>query len=323
MKTRKIVVGEQEGWQHDEGDPNGFFHTFDFFQAYPEQRPRKIHIFLPRTYETDVDRTYCVIYTNDGQNVFFPEDQGDPNNSLQFSKVLNNVTNELISKGRTSDPFFSPIVVAVHATEDRDNEYVHEEIVEFVGGGLSDYTAFFCDDLKPWVDANYRTKRDGESTAVLGSSHGGLAAFYMATRRPDSFSAALCFSPSLWAGMDSNFREPMKAFEHMSQSTLIKECDTLLRNERFFSRPRFYLDYGLNRNGPLDNSLTEAFVEKRTKEVADLLRNVYNYLEFTNDKVSELMVVEDAQGGHDIAAWRWRLHGALLWLASGLNPWKH
>jgi enterochelin esterase-like enzyme len=38
---------------------------------------------------------------------------------------------------------------------------------------------------------------------IIGSSHGGLAAFHMALSHPTIFGIAICMSPSFWAGIDS------------------------------------------------------------------------------------------------------------------------
>ena len=173
--------------------------------------------------------------------------------------------------------------------------------------------------VKPWVDENYLTMLNKDSTCIFGTSHGGLAAFYIATRRPDLFGNCICMSASFWVGMDSKFRDPMKGFDHIREGALITEvASTLLALN---VRPRIYIDWGLQRGGCLENQLTEAFVEKRSKEIADILRNEFLFTEFTVDgtPISEFMAVEDHLGGHDFAAWRWRLHGALKWLLTGKN----
>ena len=38
---------------------------------------------------------------------------------------------------------------------------------------------------------------------ILGSSHGGLAAFYTATQYPEQFRCVAALSPSFWVGLDS------------------------------------------------------------------------------------------------------------------------
>jgi predicted alpha/beta superfamily hydrolase len=56
------------------------------------------------------------------------------------------------------------------------------------GTGQADrFAAFLRDELKPWIDAQYRTLPDREHTAFAGWSAGGLAAFYLGWDFPDSF----------------------------------------------------------------------------------------------------------------------------------------
>ena len=58
------------------------------------------------------------------------------------------------------------------------------------GGGDADaYLAFLVDTLKPRIDRMFRTRRDREATAILGSSMGGLVSLYAYFRYPSVFGA--------------------------------------------------------------------------------------------------------------------------------------
>jgi predicted esterase len=52
--------------------------------------------------------------------------------------------------------------------------------------------------LKPYIDANYRTKTDASNTALFGSSMGGLISLYGVAAYPSTFGKAGIFSPSIW-----------------------------------------------------------------------------------------------------------------------------
>ncbi len=54
------------------------------------------------------------------------------------------------------------------------------------------------DELKPWIDARYRTRADAAATGIGGSSLGGLAALELGMTRPDVFGRVAALSPSLW-----------------------------------------------------------------------------------------------------------------------------
>ena len=58
--------------------------------------------------------------------------------------------------------------------------------------------AFVVDTVKPWIDAHYRTQPGRESTAIIGSSMGGLISHYALLRYPQVFGKAAIFSPSYW-----------------------------------------------------------------------------------------------------------------------------
>ena len=53
-------------------------------------------------------------------------------------------------------------------------------------------------ELKPWVDATFRTKTEREFTYVSGSSMGGLMTVYAVTAYNDVFSKGAALSSSLW-----------------------------------------------------------------------------------------------------------------------------
>ena len=79
-------------------------------------------------------------------------------------------------------------------------------------------------ELKPYIDENYRTMPDREHTYVAGSSMGGLMSVYASTVYNYVFSRAACLSPSLWV-------EPEKVLRLVEKSDI--GSDTVI-----------YMDYG-------------------------------------------------------------------------------
>ena len=80
------------------------------------------------------------------------------------------------------------IVVAIFHSDSREAEYS-------VSGTGPEYSRFVVEEVKPMIDARYRTKPDKEHTAIMGASRGGLIAFYTALQYPQVFGKAACFSP--------------------------------------------------------------------------------------------------------------------------------
>jgi len=143
---------------------------------------RDIIVWLPPEYEKESTRRYPVLYAHDGQNLFDP--------STAFAGVdwaVDEAADSLIRAGRI-EPI---IVVGIANTPERMDEYTTVKGRE--------YAAFIIDELKPFIDANYRTHPDREHTAVMGSSLGGLISLYLAWQNPQVFSMAACLSGSwMW-----------------------------------------------------------------------------------------------------------------------------
>ena len=62
------------------------------------------------------------------------------------------------------------------------------------------YLSFLVTELKPFIDANYRTLPGRADTSVMGSSMGGLISQYAMSRYPDVFGGAGCVSTHWPAG---------------------------------------------------------------------------------------------------------------------------
>jgi predicted alpha/beta superfamily hydrolase len=77
-------------------------------------------------------------------------------------------------------------------------EYTPTRDLKLGGGEAPGYGALLTDELKPLVDAAYRTLPDAANTGVGGSSLGGLVSLYLGLERPDVFAKIAAISPSLW-----------------------------------------------------------------------------------------------------------------------------
>ena len=60
------------------------------------------------------------------------------------------------------------------------------------------YGAFLIEELKPYIDKKYRTKRDAEFTGLGGSSLGGLVTLAIGILYPEAFQRLIVMSPSIW-----------------------------------------------------------------------------------------------------------------------------
>jgi hypothetical protein len=276
----------QNGWQHDEGHDCGYFHTYDALQLDPGDRPRKIHVFLPHDHDFS-DRHYPVIYMNDGNTAFWAG--GLSPDSWEVPRILSQLYQQ-----RLIPPI---IIVAIHPI-DRNYEYLH--VQEFYapfkkqGGRLADYAAYVA-RLKEFIDRSYKTVSDRKATTILGSSHGGLAAFYIGAVHGKHFGNVAAMSPSFWVGGVYNLRK----------TPLIAEVGRYLVPENG-DRPRIWIDWGLRRDGGFHNFFVEQQATRWGRKMVELLQQDYGYV-----LGQDLFRYEDRQGSHDEKTWSDRL-GAVL-----------
>ncbi len=300
MPTQFHLAG-QLGHAHDEGHRSGTFHTFDTLDLSPRLGPRKVHVFLPRGYPHGEHR-YPVVYLFDGNTTFWPG--GEANKTWDVAGTLDRLTGQI-------QPL---IVVAVHPLE-RAQEYTHDDWLhgQRPFGGLPDHAAYLAEHVKGFIDRHYHTRPEPAFNAVVGSSHGGLAAFWTATGFPQAFGAAGALSPSFWVGLDSLIRPVVPG--SLADSALLRHAEPALSDPA--RRPRIWIDWGRRRDGGFHNAIIEAKAEHWGRAMAELLVRRYGYLPqvFTGAEAPrsdvDLWVYEDAVGGHDEEAWAWRF-GLLL-----------
>lgn len=151
--------------------------------------PRKIWVYLPENYEAR--DMFPVIYMNDGQNLFY--------DNLSGSRVSWRVP-------ETMDELYfvygySSIVAGVESSQIRESEYMpwaerpasRRGKSEDINHG-EEYTDFLAKNLKPYMDANYRTDAGAGGTAIAGAGRGALSAVFTAMKYSYIFGAAGVFS---------------------------------------------------------------------------------------------------------------------------------
>ena len=170
----------------------GHFNVLRDFRSLVLGNSRHVFVYLPPRYDFSPERRYPVLYMQDGQNLFDP--------ALAFIHGqdwrLDETAQRLIETGAI-EPL---IIVGVdHAGIGRTGEFAPTVDLRHKEGGKADaYGAMLVTELKPWIDAHYRTRPDAASTGLGGSSMGGLLSLFLALTRPDVFGRAAVMSPSLW-----------------------------------------------------------------------------------------------------------------------------
>lgn len=296
-----LTFAGQRAVAHDEGHRSGTFHTFDALDLSPEFPARKVHVYLPRGYERS-DERYPVVYLHDGNTAFWRGGEG--NQTWDAASTLDRLEGQVQRI----------ILVAVHPL-DRASEYTHDDWMhgQRPFGRLPAHASYLARDIKGFIDRHYRTRPEPANNAVVGSSHGGLAAFWTATGHPEAFGAAAAMSPSFWVGLDSLFHPVVPG--DLASSALMAHAGPALRDPA--RRPRLWIDWGLRRDGGFHNAVTEAKAAQWGRAMAELLERAYGYRpqpltgQGAPRSDANLWVYEDRMGGHDELAWAWRF-GLLL-----------
>jgi predicted alpha/beta superfamily hydrolase len=167
--------------------------------AFPSRilgNQRDILVHLPKGYRRSTARRYPVLYLHDGQNVF------DAATSFAGVEWGADETAQRLTAAKLIEPI---IIVAVANTgEDRIHEYAptaaHIDALQRMRskGSLRSYGSFLIEELKPFIDRKYRTRRDAEFTGLGGSSLGGLATLVLGLWFPNYFTRLAVMSPSVW-----------------------------------------------------------------------------------------------------------------------------
>lgn len=158
------------------------YQTFEI-DAPQLQTKKTIWVYLPINYEK-TNKSYPVLYMHDAQNLF--DSKSSYAGEWKVDETLDSLKANLI-------------VIGIEHGGDKRLEELTPFPNEKHGGGKADlYLDFIVNNLKPYVDKNYRAKSSKKHTGIMGSSLGGLVSLYAVFKFPETFGKAGVFSPSLW-----------------------------------------------------------------------------------------------------------------------------
>src|ERR1700731_3362709 len=117
---------------------------------------------------------------HDGQNLFDPRKSFVPGKTW----LVRQTADDMICS-QDVEPL---IIVGIHNTGDRRlAEYTHARDWKLGGGEADAYGRLLTQELKPFIDSEYRTLVDVHNTGMGGSSLGGLVTLYLGLRHADYF----------------------------------------------------------------------------------------------------------------------------------------
>jgi predicted alpha/beta superfamily hydrolase len=140
-------------------------------------RGHRIRGYLPPGYDENTLSQFPVVYMQDGQNLFFPEEA---------------FLGQDWSVGETGD-----VLRAMNAVEDLIilGIYSGDRMTEYTKPGYERYARSLVEEVVPEVERRgIRVGQHRRHRVVWGSSLGGVVSFYTVWQHPDVFGSAVCMS---------------------------------------------------------------------------------------------------------------------------------
>jgi predicted alpha/beta superfamily hydrolase len=256
---------------------SGNVEKIEGFTSKVRGNTRNLIVYLPPQYDKEPKRRFPVLYVHDGQNVFDGMTSYIPNAEWKLDEAA-----EALIQAGMIEPIM--IVGIDNAGADRGNEYLPIRVSpngrpdRAYGGRADDYGKMIMEEVKPMIDAKYRTKTGPRDTGLMGSSFGGIITLYLGMKHPDVFGKLAVVSPSLWVGNGALLK-------------LVSEMPKLPRS-------RVWVDMGLAEGNEYlrTRQLAETFRKKGYREGRD-----FRYF-------------EDPRGEHNEPAWARRAPLMLMFL---------
>lgn len=244
---------------------------------------RDILVYLPPSYEHS-DRRYPVFYLHDGQNLF--DEATSYAGEWQVDETMEALSREGVEAIMVGIP---------NAGKARINEYSPFNSPSYGAGRGDLYLEFIVEQVKPLVDAAFRTSPGPAQTGIMGSSMGGLISLYAFFCRPETFGFAGVMSPSLWFARDAIF-------------------DTV--RDAPLNPGRLYLDAGTREYG---GESIWSILPIRSRRYYASVRRMYRLLVKKGYRPKrDVLYVEEKNAGHNEASWARRLAPAIRFLLD--NP---
>ncbi|HVI48587.1 MAG TPA: alpha/beta hydrolase-fold protein [Chitinophaga sp.] len=185
-----------------------------------------------------------------------------------------------------------PVCIAgIHAGPERRQEYGVAGIPDYQGQGAkaAAYTQFVMEELLPFLRTKYPVVTESRY-AFAGFSLGGLSAFDIVWRHPETFSMAGVFSGSLWwrsHPLDEHYNE----HEHRIMHRVIREGT-------FKPGMQFFFECGT----------ADETADRNHNGIIDSIDDTLDLIQELNDKGyrmnTDIHYLEIPDGRHDAETWK-------------------
>ena len=160
------------------------------------------NVYLPPTYDKNKKERFPVLYLQHGW--------GENETSWPVQGHAGLIMDNLIAEGKCK-----PFIVVM--TYGMTNDFKFGTIGQFTA---EDFEKVLCDELVPYIDANFKTKTDKWNRAMAGLSMGGMETKLITLRRPELFGSWGLLSGGTY--MPEDIKDP-KAVKYIFESCGSKE----------------------------------------------------------------------------------------------------
>ena len=195
---------------------SGQLRKHERFRSSFLRNQRDLVVYTPPGYADQTARRFPVLYLQDGQNLFDGATSFIPGQDWHVGRTADAAIDD-----RAVEPL---IIVGIYNTRARVSEYTPTHVPKLGGGRADRYAKFLIEEVKPFVEREYRVLPGSLHAGIGGSSLGGLVSLYLGLKHSAIFGKIAALSPSVWWNQ-----------------LFIHRFVKALRVER---RPRIWLDIG-------------------------------------------------------------------------------
>ena len=196
----------------------------------PHVRP--LWVYVPPEYDEDARRRYASIYVIQGLTGQLDMWRNRP----AFRRNFPELADDLFARGE------APPCIVVWV--DCWTSLGGSQFLDSPGTGK--YHTYLCDEVVPWVDANYRTLPDRDHRGITGKSSGGYGAMVTPMLRPD-----------LWGGLATHAGDALFEACYLPE---FRECARALRDDYQGSYERFWASF---RSRPAFSKESDAYLQNQ------------------------------------------------------------
>jgi predicted alpha/beta superfamily hydrolase len=169
---------------------DGQLRKHEHFRSRFLRNQRDLIVYVPPGYYEQPQRQFSVLYLHDGQNLFDGATSFIPGMDWHVGQTAD----YCIHNGKV-EPL---IIVGMYNTKARIREYTPTQVPKLGGGRADRYAKFLIEEVKPFIEREYRTLSGPQHTGIGGSSLGGLVSLYLGLKHSQIFGRIAALSPSVW-----------------------------------------------------------------------------------------------------------------------------